>query len=56
LLPGYFDTITVFLVFTGAALLASLMLIPFWNSRPKTVEKQQSVSMPVQPVVVGTNP
>ena len=56
LLPGYFDTITVFLVFTGAALLASLMLVPFWNSRPKTVEKQQSVSTPVQPVIVGTNP
>lgn len=34
LLPGYFDTITVFFVFTGAALLASLLLVPFWNSRP----------------------
>jgi OPA family sugar phosphate sensor protein UhpC-like MFS transporter len=55
LLPGYFDTITVFMVFTGAALLAILMLLPFWNSRPKTVESQLSVSIPVQPVIVGTN-
>jgi OPA family sugar phosphate sensor protein UhpC-like MFS transporter len=37
LLPGYFDTVTVFLVFTAAALLASLMLVPFWNSRPRTL-------------------
>ncbi|MFZ6049917.1 MFS transporter [Pseudomonas sp. CR3202] len=36
LLPGYFDTITVFFVFTATALLASLMLVPFWNSRPKS--------------------
>lgn len=34
LLPGYFDTITVFFVFTGTALIASLLLVPFWNSRP----------------------
>lgn len=38
LLPGYFDTVTVFLVFTAAALLASLMLVPFWNSRPHTLK------------------
>jgi OPA family sugar phosphate sensor protein UhpC-like MFS transporter len=31
------------------------MLLPFWNSRPKTVETQLSVSIPVQPVIVGTN-
>lgn len=55
LLPGYFDTITVFLVFTGSALLASLMLVPFWNSRPKTAENPQLVSTPVQPVIVGTS-
>lgn len=35
LLPGYFDTTTVFLAFTFAALLASLLLVPFWNSRPQ---------------------
>lgn len=55
LLPGYFDTITVFIVFTGAALLASLMLVPFWNSRPKTVENIELTSPAVQPVIVGTN-
>jgi OPA family sugar phosphate sensor protein UhpC-like MFS transporter len=55
LLPGYFDTTTIFLVFTVAALLASLMLIPFWNSRPKTVESKELASTPVQPVIVGTN-
>jgi OPA family sugar phosphate sensor protein UhpC-like MFS transporter len=50
LLPGYFDTITVFLVFTAAALLASLMLIPFWNSRPKTVESPLLAANTEQPV------
>ncbi|MNL51747.1 regulatory protein UhpC [compost metagenome] len=56
LLPGYFDTITVFMVFTGAAILAILMLLPFWNSRPKTLENPLLVSTPVQPVIVGTTP
>jgi sugar phosphate permease len=55
LLPGYFDTITVFLVFTGAALLASLMLVPFWNSRPKTLETKSTDSLAIQPVIVGTS-
>ncbi|MGF6092651.1 MFS transporter [Pseudomonas sp. 18173] len=54
LLPGYFDTITVFLVFTGTALLASLMLVPFWNSRPKTVEAISLESTAVQPAIAGT--
>lgn len=54
LLPGYFDTITVFLVFTATALLASLMLVPFWNSRPKTVENPQLVSTPTPPARVST--
>ncbi|PPA02776.1 MFS transporter [Pseudomonas sp. MWU12-2312b] len=53
LLPGYFDTITVFLVFTGAALVASVMLIPFWNSRPKTLEVLDSFQSVGQPAVVG---
>jgi OPA family sugar phosphate sensor protein UhpC-like MFS transporter len=53
LLPGYFDTITVFLVFTGAALVASVMLIPFWNSRPKTLEVLDSFQAVGQPAVVG---
>nr|WP_187670637.1 MFS transporter [Pseudomonas carbonaria] len=44
LLPGYFDTETVFLVFTVTALVATAMLIPHWNSRPQTAE--QSLSNP----------
>lgn len=35
LLPGYFDTETVFLVFTVTALVATVLLIPHWNSRPQ---------------------
>lgn len=34
LLPGYFNTLTVFFAFTATALLASLLLVSFWNSRP----------------------
>jgi len=34
LLPGYFDTVTVFIVFAGCALFSALVLIPHWNSRP----------------------
>lgn len=35
LLPGYFDTETVFLCFTFTALVATALLIPHWNSRPQ---------------------
>ncbi len=38
LLPGYFDTVTVFILFAGCALAAALLLLPFWNSRPNGVE------------------
>ncbi len=34
LLPGYFDTYTVFIGFTVAALIATAVLLPHWNSRP----------------------
>jgi hypothetical protein len=34
LLPGYFDTVTVFIVFAGCAMFSALVLIPYWNSRP----------------------
>ncbi|NBA95958.1 MFS transporter [Pseudomonas sp. R5(2019)] len=34
LLPGYFDTVTVFMVFAGCALFSALVLVPHWNSRP----------------------
>ncbi|MFC6336655.1 MFS transporter [Pseudomonas sp. CCM 7891] len=35
LLPGYFDTETVFICFTVSALIATAMMIPHWNSRPQ---------------------
>ncbi|MGE7956064.1 MFS transporter [Pseudomonas sp. NPDC089530] len=38
LLPGYFDTVTVFLVFASCALFSALVLIPHWNSRPAGLE------------------
>ena len=34
LLPGYFDSVTVFIVFAGCALFSALVLLPHWNSRP----------------------
>ncbi|WP_177412356.1 MFS transporter [Pseudomonas cavernicola] len=42
LLPGYFDTYTVFQVFTGCALLSSLILLPHWNSRPAALSEGQT--------------
>ena len=39
LLPGYFDTYTVFIGFTVAALIATAVLLPHWNSRPDGVVK-----------------
>lgn len=36
LLPGYLATETLFYSFAGAALLATLLLLPFWNRRPAT--------------------
>lgn len=35
LLPGYFETETVFLCFTASAVLAIVIMLPFWNSRPQ---------------------
>ncbi|MDU9389001.1 hypothetical protein RTI28_00135 [Pseudomonas sp. zfem002] len=34
LLPGYFDGVTVFVIFAGCALFSALVLLPHWNSRP----------------------
>ncbi|MCO6059999.1 MFS transporter [Pseudomonas sp. MOB-449] len=53
LLPGYFDTNTVFLVFTAAALLASLMLVPFWNSRPQTLKAPENFPANAQPALAS---
>lgn len=44
LLPGYFDTETVFLCFTASAVLAILIMLPFWNSRPITQPTSEAFS------------
>jgi sugar phosphate permease len=42
LLPGYFDTVTVFIVFAGCAMFSALVLVPHWNSRPAIVESPEA--------------
>lgn len=54
LLPGYFDGVTVFIVFAGCALLSALVLLPHWNSRPATAVQRNDVapntSMAIKPL------
>jgi sugar phosphate permease len=54
LLPGYFDSVTVFIVFAGCALFSALVLLPHWNSRPASAEQASDVapntSMAVKPL------
>lgn len=51
LLPGYFDTVTVFIVFAGCAMFSALVLIPHWNSRPTSL-KPSSAFVPNQPMAI----
>ncbi|EJN21200.1 sugar phosphate permease [Pseudomonas sp. GM79] len=51
LLPGYFDSVTVFIVFAGCALFSSLVLIPHWNSRPVGL-RPENACVPNQPMTV----
>jgi sugar phosphate permease len=51
LLPGYFDSVTVFIVFAGCALFSALVLIPHWNSRPAGL-RAESTFVPDQPISV----
>lgn len=51
LLPGYFDSVTVFIVFAGCALFSALVLIPHWNSRPAGL-RVESASVPNQAMTV----
>ncbi|WP_416425298.1 MFS transporter [Pseudomonas sp. App30] len=46
LLPGYFDTVTVFIVFAGCALFAAAVLVPHWNSRPAALSQEPLASAP----------
>ncbi|MGJ7552146.1 MFS transporter [Pseudomonas alloputida] len=54
LLPGYFDSVTVFIVFAGCALFSALVLLPHWNSRPATAPQAEDVapntSMAIKPL------
>ena len=54
LLPGYFDSVTVFIVFAGCALFSALVLLPHWNSRPASAEQASDVapntSMAIKPL------
>ena len=54
LLPGYFDSVTVFIVFAGCALFSALVLLPHWNSRPATLAEANDVapntSMAIKPL------
>jgi len=51
LLPGYFDTVTVFIVFAGCALFSALVLIPHWNSRPAGLQPNRTL-VPTVPVTI----
>ncbi|MDH4551928.1 MFS transporter [Pseudomonas sp. BN607] len=54
LLPGYFDGVTVFIVFAGCALFSALVLLPHWNSRPASSPQSTDVapntSMAIKPL------
>ena len=54
LLPGYFDTVTVFIVFAGCALFSALVLVPHWNSRPASLQPERAfvpnVPMAIKPL------
>ncbi|MFJ4064672.1 MFS transporter [Pseudomonas sp. NPDC089996] len=54
LLPGYFDSVTVFIVFAGCALFSALVLLPHWNSRPASTPQANDVapntSMAIKPL------
>lgn len=53
LLPGYFDTVTVFIVFAGCAMFSALVLIPHWNSRPVGL-LSETAFVPNRPMSVKT--
>lgn len=50
LLPGFFDTETVFMLFTGTALVATVMMILHWNTRPNSLEDNDVVTVTATPV------
>jgi sugar phosphate permease len=48
LLPGYFDSETVFTGFSAATFLAAILLIPFWNLTPENANKGKDDQKPLQ--------
>ena len=53
LLPGYFDSVTVFIIFAGCAMFSALVLIPHWNSRPAGL-RADTAFVPNRPMSVKT--
>ncbi|CAN7362941.1 MFS transporter [Pseudomonas umsongensis] len=53
LLPGYFDSVTVFIVFAGCALFSAVVLIPHWNSRPAG-QGSHKARVPNQAITIKT--
>ena len=51
LLPGYFDSVTVFIVFAGCAMFSALVLMPHWNSRPAVLNPEDAF-VPNRPMSV----
>ena len=51
LLPGYFDSVTVFIVFAGCAMFSAFVLIPHGNSRPAGLQTD-STFVPNQPISI----
>jgi len=51
LLLGYFDSVTVFIVFAGCAMFSAFVLIPHWNSRPAGL-LTDSAFVPNQPISI----
>lgn len=49
LLPGFFDTETVFLLFTGTALVATMMMILHWNTRPDSLAADDEAAVTAAP-------
>ncbi|MET1068199.1 MAG: MFS transporter [Pseudomonas prosekii] len=51
LLPGYFDSVTVFIIFAGCAMFSAFVLIPHWNSRPAGL-RGESAFVPNQAITI----
>ncbi|MDB5995041.1 MAG: transporter, partial [Pseudomonas sp.] len=48
---GYFDSVTVFIIFAGCALFSAMVLIPYWNSRPAGL-RNETACVPNRPMSI----